>query len=74
MTCIISFTNANPNKKENGFIYAPPFLDIVTNPGKIIIPWVIEGPATLYPGIITFAIQFYHLSKTYNGKTVEQYE
>lgn len=74
MTCILSYINANPNKKENGFIYHPPFIDIITKPGKIIIPWFIEGPATLYGGDITFAIQFYHLSKTYDGMTAKEYE
>lgn len=74
MTCVINFTNANSNRKANGFIYAPPFMDIVTSPGKIIIPWIIEGPATMYSGIVTFAFQFYSLIKTYNGYSIEEYE
>lgn len=78
MACIITYINANPNSKENGFIYSPPFIDIKTKPGKIIIPWVIEGPATKYAGTITFSFQFYHVSKSYkiNGQilSVEQYE
>lgn len=74
MTCVLSYINANPNPKESGFIYHPPFIDIITKPGKIIIPWFIEGPATLYSGNITFAIQFYHLEKTYSGLTAKEYE
>ena len=74
MTCVIPFTNANPDKKRNGFIYHPPFIDVRTKPGKIIIPWVIEGPATLFEGTVTFAFQFYKLERLYNGLTARQFE
>ena len=30
-------------------------VEMELKPGKIIIPWVIEGPATLFEGTVTFA-------------------
>lgn len=64
MNCIIQYNNANPDKKKRGYVYAPPFIDIVTlkDENKIIIPWLIEGPATAYEGKVEFALKFYRMA------------
>lgn len=61
---VIQYENANPDTKKRGYVYAPPFIDIQTlsEENKILIPWVIEGPATAYSGTVSFAIKFYRLN------------
>lgn len=68
---IIQYENNNPDPKKRGYIYAPPFIDITTleDEGKILFPWVIEGPATAYAGKVTFSIRFYKL----NSKSFYEY-
>lgn len=65
MTCIIQYKNANPNIKNNGYIYAVPFYDITTfsQQDKMVFSWDIEGPATAYKGKVEFSIKFYRTSK-----------
>ena len=58
-TCIIEYINAN----KQGYIYAVPFMDVTTNPNKIIIPWCIAGPATAFSGDVTFMVCFYTIDK-----------
>lgn len=55
---LISFTNA---KKEE-FWYIIPFYDITSVRGKMIFPWVIQAPAALYGGTVTFAIKFFKIN------------
>lgn len=58
---IVQYENADTRSTKKGYIYAPPFIDVSTlrEEKKIIFPWVIEGPATAYSGIVKFSIQFY---------------
>lgn len=65
---VIQYENANPDKKKRGYIYAPPFIDITTysKEGKILFPWVIEGPATAFAGTVTFSVKFYRLNSLGN--------
>ena len=60
-TCIIQYINANGEP----YIYIAPVYDLETYAeyGKMLIPWVIQGHATASPGIIKYAIRFYHLNK-----------
>ena len=60
-TCIIQYVNA----KGKSYIYAVPVYDTQTlaAEGKMLIPWVIQGPATVSAGTIRYAIRFYHLKK-----------
>jgi len=62
-TCIIQYINAN----GEAFVYVVPIFDIETYAefGKMLIPWCIQGHATAAPGIIRYAIRFYHLSEVY---------
>lgn len=64
MTCIVQYQNANPEPAKGGYIYLTPFVDIVTlkEDNKMIIPWVIQGPATAFAGDVVFAIKFYKTS------------
>ena len=73
MACVITFTNANPNKLKNGFVYPVPFVDIETfkSENKMLVPWVIEGPATAYSGTVTFSLQFYLVDKVLEDGTSE---
>lgn len=61
-TCIIQYVNA----KGQSYIYAAPVYDTQTlaSEGKMLIPWVIQGPATIAAGTIKYAIRFYKLKKT----------
>lgn len=60
-TCIIQYINA----KGEGYVYIVPIFDIETyaDEGKILIPWVIQGNATAAPGVVKYALRFYHLNK-----------
>lgn len=64
MTCIIQYQNANPDTIKGGYLYLVPYIDIYTlaKDNMMIIPWVIEGPATQFAGDVTFAIKFYKTS------------
>ena len=60
-TCIIQYVNANGEP----YIYIAPIYDLETYAefGKILIPWCIQGHATAAPGVIKYAIRFYHVTK-----------
>lgn len=60
-TCIIQYVNA----KGKTYIYAVPIYDTQTlaAEGKMLIPWVIQGPATVSAGTIKYAIRFYNIKK-----------
>ena len=60
-TCIIQYVNA----KGKTYIYAVPIYDTQTlaDEGKMLIPWVIQGPATVSAGTIKYAIRFYNIKK-----------
>lgn len=62
-TCIVQYINA----KDEGRIYAVPFMDITTYEGKILLPWCIEGEATKAAGRIKFALKFYTTFKDQEG-------
>lgn len=69
MSCVVQYTNANPDKTaNNGYVYAVPQYFLIAPDGqqKLIFPWVIEGPATAYSGIVTFAVKFYRLMGEWN--------
>lgn len=80
MTCIIQYVNAN---KQAG-LYWVPFYDtnyygdaenideFLKNP-TILIPWVIDGLATIASGKVTFSIRFYKLQKDNNDEYVYTY-
>jgi hypothetical protein len=69
---IIEYVNA----KGDGYIYPIPYYDIITEKenNKIIIPWCIDGFATMYAGIVNFQIRFYEIDENkqivYNLKTL----
>ena len=68
MSCIVQYQNAGKNKNSNGYIYAVPQYYLIAPEGeqKLIFPWVIEGPATAYSGIVTFSVRFYRISGEYH--------
>lgn len=65
ITIVIQYENANPKVNERGYIYLPLYVDTVTfkDEGKIAFPWVIEGQATAFSGIVTFSIRFYKINE-----------
>ena len=76
-TCVFCFKNADPDKNKRGYVYAPPFIDVTTfaDENKILIPWVIEGPATAFAGTVSFSIQFYQVEKRYEGgRNLEEFK
>lgn len=77
---VVQYKNADPDNKKNGYIYAVPYFDITTLPNqgqedKMLLQWAIEGPATAYPGTVTFSIKFYRIAevedKDENGNTIK---
>lgn len=77
---VIQYKNANPaGDQKNGYIYAVPYFDITTLPNqgeedKMLLQWAIEGPATAFPGKVSFSIKFYRISEVEvedeNGNTI----
>lgn len=61
-TCLIQYINAN----GDGYVYVAPIYDLETyaEEGKMLIPWVIQGNATIASGTIRYAVRFYKLHKT----------
>ena len=60
MGCVIEYTNA----ANDTFIYPVPFYDIynAAHENKVIIPWCIQGQATVKAGTIKFAICFFKVN------------
>ena len=67
--CVIQYINENAKNSDGlpagGYAYPVPFYDVThyKNENKVLIPWVIGGPATAAAGPITFAIKFYLLDE-----------
>lgn len=61
---VVQYENSNPDPKKRGYIYKPRFIDITTfeEENEIVFPWVIEGPATMFAGPVTFSIKIYSLN------------
>ena len=79
MSCIVQYQNASKDTSSNGYIYAVPRYYLIAPEGqqKLIFPWVIEGPATAYSGIVTFSVRFYRISGEYHediNQSTLQYE
>lgn len=74
--CIIQYQNAeHPNKankmvRDSGLYWVPYFdishYDTDKETGlaipKILIPWAIQGLATLYPGSVNYTVRFYQIA------------
>ena len=77
---VVQYKNADPaGNPKNGYIYAVPYFDISTLPNqgeedKMLLQWAIEGPATAFPGKVSFSIKFYRISEVEaedeNGNTI----
>ena len=65
MNCIVQYRNANPDPLKSGFIYAPDRY-FITEDNKIIFPWVIEGAATAFSGMVEYAVRFYRIVGEYH--------
>ena len=57
---IVVFQNAN--KEE--YYQVIPYYDIYSIDGKIIFPWVIQAPAALYGGTVSFSVKFFKIDPT----------
>ena len=57
--CVIEYINA----KGESHYYPVPYYDVLTyfEEGKMIIPWVIDGAATIAAGSVKFSIRFYKI-------------
>lgn len=65
-TCIIQYINA----KNESRIYAVPFYDVTTFPGKILIPWCIDSEVTKAAGNVKFSVKFYNTFKNENEEVL----
>ena len=69
--CIVQYEAGEGSTKRSG-IYAVPFYDITTpNAGnvgkeKMLVPWCLDGNASMYAGPITYALRFYRLNSDGN--------
>ena len=59
--CVIQYIIAG-EKEKVPYTYIVPFFDTETEPGKIIFPWVIGGPATSKEGKIQYAVRFFRVA------------
>ncbi len=59
--CLVQYIVAGEREKVP-YTYIVPFFDITSEPGKIIFPWVVGGPATSKDGKIQYAVRFFKVS------------
>lgn len=49
------------NAKNEQYFQLIPYYDPYSEEGKIIFPWIIEAPAALYPGSVSFSVKFFKI-------------
>ena len=52
------------NAKDEEYYQVIPYYDIDSVKDKIIFPWLIQAPAALYGGVVSFSIKFYKIEPT----------
>ena len=52
------------NAKNEEYYQVIPYYDIYSIDGKIIFPWVIQAPAALYGGSVSFSVKFFKIDPT----------
>ena len=52
------------NAKDEEYCQLIPYYDIWSKEGKIIFPWVIQAPAALYTGQVSFSMKFFKIEPT----------
>lgn len=57
---IVVFRNA----KNEEYCQIIPYYDIYSTSGKIIFPWIIQAPAALYGGAVSFSVKFFKIDPT----------
>lgn len=64
--CVIQYINAN----KEGRVYAVPYYDIDTlsDTNEMLIPWEVDGEATVAAGDVQYAIRFYMLDSRITDK------
>ena len=67
LTCagLVLFKNA----KNEEYAYLIPAYDVVTEPGKIIFGWNIQGAVTKYSGNVQFAFKFFKLNEKFDEES-----
>ena len=71
MNCVIEFVSTDKNgRNQKSGLFAVPFIDKDTfsRRDQIIVPWLIEGLATVQAGTITYSLKFYQVSQNDNSK------
>jgi hypothetical protein len=60
-TCVVQYINA----KNESHYYVVPFYDCLSllDENKMIVPWNIDGSATVAPGTVKFNLRFYKIEK-----------
>ena len=63
--CVIEYIIPN-DSKNIPYLYIVPFYDTVrfSEENKMILPWNINGPATMNDGVIQYAIRFFKINDT----------
>ena len=71
MNCVIEFVSEDKNGRNlQSGLFAVPFIDKDTfsQRDRIIVPWLIEGLATVQAGTLTYSLKFYQVSQNDNSK------
>lgn len=62
--CVIEYENADPVPEKRGHVFYAPWIDTTSSfvpDGKMVFPWIIQGAATEFTGIVKFAVKFYRI-------------
>jgi hypothetical protein len=64
--CVVQYINAN----KEGRVYAVPYYDIDTfsDTNEMLIPWEVDGEATVAAGNVQYALRFYMLDSRITDK------
>jgi hypothetical protein len=64
--CVVQYINAN----KEGRVYAVPYYDIDTfsDTNEVLIPWEVDGEATVAAGNVQYALRFYMLDSRITDK------
>ena len=71
MNCVVEFVSYDElDHNPKSGLFAVPFIDKDTliNKGQIIVPWLIEGLATMQAGHVSYSLKFFQVSEDNNTK------
>ena len=71
--CVVQYINTGDGGSVEG-IYPVTYIDLTTNPKKIIFRWEVDNNVSKYAGMVSFSVRFYTISDdnrfTYSWNTI----